>query len=481
MARRLLAHVQRAELEAERVHAADRVDEAPRRELAVALGLEGRVHGPERRGELRRVEEGLRRRRVDLGRAADAARQGIARRRGPLGLVERAVGPADRRAQAADEAVADGLVGLADGLVAREGLRERQHGVARARHREVEAERVELDDEQARALAALRGDDGPRHGGVDVRVAVAVAAHPRRQGHGRRVERQGAAVVRERRVQLPQERGHGLPERRLDDGEPPARLLLGRRLRAAELVAAPERRDDAAELRLELPDLVGPRRERVELAEQLGDAAVLREERAPVHLRRVRREHDLRLLREQRVDDGRRRDALVQEAGDDARAGVALLREERGAAEALGGEVAHALVLLRGVGQREEVRERARDVAQRRGLQRRDLRGHGREAVRGLVFTARVERVAPAPRLVPQALDDGDLRGVAVLHHLRPEELAELLDGPRVGGAAGVEALHLLEARRQRAQAPRRGRQGRAARGAPERGPQAEHGLRFTF
>ena len=98
-------------------------------------------------------------------------------------------------------------------------------------------------------------------------------------------------------------------------------------------------------------------------------------------LRRVGRQHELEALLRERVDDGRRRYAL---GADEVRyrpdAAVALLREERRPADAVARQGPHALVLLRRIRQRQEVREGPRDVAQLVRLEARHLRGHRLEA-----------------------------------------------------------------------------------------------------
>ena len=154
----------------------------------------------------------------------------------------------------------------------------------------------DLSEVERGRLAALRRDDLARDLRGDVRVAVAVAAHPRREDDGRRAERERrAALLGDDGVEPAHVARHGVPERRLEHREPAARLFLRRRLRAPQLVRAPHARDLTPQRALELRALVSAfdARERfrgidrVALGEQLGHAAVLRGVRAAASIGRI--------------------------------------------------------------------------------------------------------------------------------------------------------------------------------------------------
>mmetsp|Transcript_56251 Transcript_56251/g.150071 ORF Transcript_56251/g.150071 Transcript_56251/m.150071 type:complete len:329 (+) Transcript_56251:1738-2724(+) len=327
------------------------------------------MHDRQHRGEFLDIQQRR------SGDAATSSHEGRLRGHHPH-LVLLLLGPPDRAAQPLDQLVDDGLVRLRRAALAGE---RGQLGGAPA-NAQVQPQLAQcLEVEQGR-LVALRHDhlagDLRRH----VRVAIAVATHPRREDDRAGRQRQRlVALGRHHGVEAPQEVGHRVPEHVRDHGQAVACLLLRRRLRPPQHVGAPHGRDGAAEGALVLGQLevrgLDVLLGQVPPVKQLGQHTVLGEELVLVHLRRMRREDDLHLLLDERVVDLSHGSAVLGHDRldrpdariDRRRQRVARRGDDRGGV-ADGGEVLPEYLALRvglrHVREREQVGEGARHVAQ---------------------------------------------------------------------------------------------------------------------
>ena len=136
MPRRLLAEVERRELEPERADAPDRVDQAPVREFCVPARHEGLVHRRKRTVQLCGVED---RRRAE--RSGARVRRRV--------RVKRCVRPIARRAETKRKRLHNRLVGLAREIVANvvRVVRERAELSSALANGELEAQLVKLVEE----------------------------------------------------------------------------------------------------------------------------------------------------------------------------------------------------------------------------------------------------------------------------------------------------------------------------------------------
>mmetsp|Transcript_104728 Transcript_104728/g.333145 ORF Transcript_104728/g.333145 Transcript_104728/m.333145 type:complete len:274 (+) Transcript_104728:1527-2348(+) len=233
MAGGLLPEIERGELKPKGADAADDVHQQTVGKLLVAAGDERRVHDLQRAGQVLDLEE--RRRDPPGGAGRDHEREGPGVPAGsqPLQL---AVCPLDCCTQACDQIINNHLVGLRSPLLVRERCDRR----GALLHREVQAQRIQLLQVQKGCLAPLRRHDLARHVCRHVRVAIAVATHPGREDDRRGVQRQGLPAPRSNDgVEAAQEAWHCVPERRLDNCQALAGLLLWGRLAAAKDVGSP--------------------------------------------------------------------------------------------------------------------------------------------------------------------------------------------------------------------------------------------------
>ena len=231
-----------------------------------------------------------------------------------------------------------------------------------------------VEGEPVRGLAGRRLElqqgvlGGHRRGGLgdlggDVRVAVAVAADPRPEPRERAHRRSrgargvGQQPVVEAAVHGRQHVGQG----RLEHVDHGADLVEHRRLGLPQRGGAPERVDLAQQPAVVLRQRHAARVAQVALGDELGDAADGAGHRPATGLGRVRGEHGPELeLREPLPRDvlphlvgqlrDRRRQRVVRRQ---------VVRQEVGLAVP---QDAHAVELLRGVGQVEVARERPRDL-----------------------------------------------------------------------------------------------------------------------
>ncbi|MCY1404607.1 hypothetical protein D9M71_198200 [compost metagenome] len=210
---------------------------------------------------------------------------------------------------------------------------------------------IQVGRHPARQQQHLAGD-----GGGDVGIAVAVAAHPGGEADRRRTQRQAlAGVLPEALVDLAEEVRQRLPERVLDDGEAPFRLVHRARPAAADFLGVPGLGDQLAQARLHPPAFLG-QQVGVVLGRQLrGDGVVFLDQRAARHFGGMRGEHQLDL---QPGDLGGQLSGLVP--------GLAQARQQFGEHPVLEGlrlvglAPADAVVLLGDIGEVEELVERPR-------------------------------------------------------------------------------------------------------------------------
>mmetsp|Transcript_28731 Transcript_28731/g.84941 ORF Transcript_28731/g.84941 Transcript_28731/m.84941 type:complete len:918 (-) Transcript_28731:214-2967(-) len=303
----LLADVHLGEADAKGAHAAEQVEERAVGEDAVADGDEGAVHELKRREELRLAGQHVR----VLLRAAVVAEVHL------LHLDPRPVEAAAER----HEQDTVWLVLLAPGLegpreavpvLVREDLavharlarpRDLLDGGAHLRRdgagvRELIEQLLHLLVVQLRCPRPLQAQHVARRDGRDVWVPVAVSAHPCRHFDD-------GLVVRHRRLADPAEGAvkaavvlwHGVPAGLLNHHQSVARLAFRRRLGATHIGGAPRRELLARDCLLELGHLAGGEDGAlIVLAEQRHDLLVLLEDRPPLRLGRVRRQHNLDLL-----------------------------------------------------------------------------------------------------------------------------------------------------------------------------------------
>mmetsp|Transcript_21583 Transcript_21583/g.69776 ORF Transcript_21583/g.69776 Transcript_21583/m.69776 type:complete len:338 (+) Transcript_21583:302-1315(+) len=185
--------------------------------------------------------------------------------------------------------------------------------VGAVRHRELEPQGVHLPDVEVHRHPPCEARDVVGHLGCDVRVAVAVAAHPRSKLDGRRLERQRLpAVLFECAAHLTEHSRDAVPKRLLHDVQSTASLVDGGWLPAAQLVRLPQRGHLANELRHQhLPLLLRQIAAIVALQERT-DPRVLVLQRSAIHLGWVRREHNLHIHVEHRVINLLLRHPLLQ-------------------------------------------------------------------------------------------------------------------------------------------------------------------------
>mmetsp|Transcript_61808 Transcript_61808/g.111181 ORF Transcript_61808/g.111181 Transcript_61808/m.111181 type:complete len:755 (+) Transcript_61808:407-2671(+) len=233
--RGLLPEIERRELHAEGPDAPQDVDERAIGKLLVAAGDEGRVHLLQRGTQLLDGEQrlgGLRRGPALRRRDHQRERSGVAAgaERLQLGICPRHGGP-----QAMDQLHHHRPVRL-HGLCA---TRQGSHRGRALPHAELDAQSVQLAQVQQGCLAPLRGHHLARGGRRDVGVAVAVAAHPRGEDDGRRVQRKVLLTLRhEDRIQAAHVARDRVPERGLQHREPLPCLLRRRWLGPPQHVRA---------------------------------------------------------------------------------------------------------------------------------------------------------------------------------------------------------------------------------------------------
>ena len=240
--------------------------------------------------------------------------------------------------------------------------RERAREVVRApdqplRQRHPLREQLDPRLEQVEAVAPHHVERLRGHGGGDVGVAVAVAAHPRAEGEQRRDRDLLARVaLLDRRLELAVELGHDAVERRGEVHQPGVDLIQGRGGGGADLVGAPQLLDRAGDRAPRLRLVARHRRALVEVAEAGEDARELLDRRAPPGLGGVGGHDEPQLGA---------REHLAQLGGGGAALGEVL---DRGAQRAGAGRVAepalapaqppHALVVLGQVDELEPARQR---------------------------------------------------------------------------------------------------------------------------
>ena len=298
----------------------------------------------------------------------------------------------------AEKTLFDDAAGFTAGSCA-EGDRlgdERRHLVGDGpRVRQLVEEGVDLAVVELGGARAQERDDAARRVRGDVRVAVAVAAHPRRDGDGGGVggERLHPVALQEA-VDPAVVLGHRAPQRLLDDRHPVARLALRRRLRPPHRRRPPRRRQlapDQPDAVLELARRAGGR-EAVVLLEELDHPLLLAQDRLPLRLRRVRGEDEVDLLRRQRAAHRLRRDARRDELVEGRLEGGqrrALVRAEVGALARL--PRPQLRVRVGEVGDREHLGHRVRALHEVLGRHRLDALGEAGEL--GLVRLGEREEV----------------------------------------------------------------------------------------
>ena len=304
----------------------------------------------------------------------------------------------------------------------------------------------------------------------DARVAVAVGADPRPEAEQRRREdRVGARAARiggvrgarvraggttaraaparpvagrvERPVDRALEAGHDREQRLVEDRERGPDLVERRRHDRAQPGGVPQDRDLLAEPAPQVRVLVGRRERVIELVEQAPDPAQRDEQRPPAGLGGVRGEH--------RVDmDGRdeRPDAIGtvdrQQPGD--RVGDGIVDRPAAGGTGSGAQDADPLPLLGEVDELEVERERLGDGRGLVEVQRGDLVGEPR-ALRVRRRDDRRIATAQGDRAPPDALDELEqLRAGLFGDHLA-EQRAEQADlaRERVAGTAEAGARRL--------------------------------------
>ena len=303
----------------------------------------------------------------------------------------------------------DGTIRLARGLCPvsrREG---------RAGYRQFASERVDLAQiEVGRHPARQPGrlsSDFRRH----VWIPVAVAADPRSECHRGRIERQPLPRgLHQGAVDAAEIFRDGIPEALLEDHEPGADFIERRHTVALHFVGLPCRRDLTMELFERLLPLgwrqVGPIAE----GQEVRDAIVFLDQRAPRDLGRMCRQNQLHAHRAERPHEIRGRHALLEQAIECFLARSALepaLRIARVIAPA-----ADAMVLLGDVGEMQEVSERASE--RQRGLDRHLAQQIGEPVEVGRVFARTLGERA-------YALDAFEQAFIAVFPEHASQQLAE--------------------------------------------------------
>ena len=246
--------------------------------------------------------------------------------------------------------------------------------------RELEEQLLDILGEQLGCTRAHQGDDLARDDRGHVGVSVAVAPHPGRDADQARVswDRRQPETC-EGAIQPAVVLGHSLPARVFDDHHTVARLALRGRLGATDIRGTPRGELLRADLVLDVRDLA--RRERralLILAEQLDDPLLLLEDRAPLRLGGMCREHELHILLEDGVADLGWRDPLGKqpveaplERGNAHDGGRSTVDYEAGVGAQVGLPAAHRLLQAGEVGVAHELSEELRRAEQR--LWRHDL------------------------------------------------------------------------------------------------------------
>ena len=322
-------------------------------------------------------------RRAERGEAAQHIQQAPLGDRRLPGVDQRLVAELERtaeidervpRVQAGEQRQQHGAIRLARAVRGRH-----QRGI-RGRDRQLARQGFDLGGEQPprqcpRRLAGLARDlRGNR------RVAVAIAADPRSEHDRRGVERQpaprgGAQLA----IEPAQVARQGVPHRLLEDEETAPHFLNRRRPAQPHVFRAPHREDFTTQVFPDVLPLVDRQIRAVAPFERLRDPHVFPHQAPARDGRWMRRQDDLHPQR----DDG-----LVERIGRDAGRQQPLegLAERarlgaRGRIAKVVPPAADAMVLLRDVGERQEVRERARDRHRLLERQRAQLFFEGFERV----------------------------------------------------------------------------------------------------
>ena len=297
----VLADVQPHQMNAEATCPAERVEQRTVGDLRHAAGDERVPAQHQRRQQFPVREDHLRPRRTARRRPCAGCFESVAQR-----VQHRAVGLRSVVRRSADGIVAD------------------RHGKRRGQPRHVPKEEIGR-------LAAGQHQHLPGHRRRHVRIAVPVAAHPGRERERHHVHGQRRAVGA---VQFAHGLGQGQPERVLDDGETPPRLLARRRSLVPDLVGVPCLQDQPFEFGVE-PG-TGVAGGAGAGFENRGDVVVLLDQRSTQHLGGMRGQHEF--------------DAHWPEG-----IGVHGIRPSR---------IPGRLALIRDIGQIEELVERPRDIGE---------------------------------------------------------------------------------------------------------------------
>ena len=241
-----------------------------------------------------------------------------------------------------------------------DGARTRREGGRAPPHGQREDELLDLREVQVDRGHACQVHDVARALRGDVGVAVAVAAHPRREAHDRVVKRDpGQTLVLQRRVnalaELRVPREDGVVEVR----QARAHLILRLRGVAADLVRAPRRLNRARHAAEQLGALVPGKARPLQVQQVPADATEVLEHRATQRLRGVRGEHQVHLLLAQRGVDLLGGGAPRNQALDGAVGG--LRRPARDIVQARVALLHRARDVLGDVVQVEDVRKRGRE------------------------------------------------------------------------------------------------------------------------
>jgi len=275
------------------------------------------------------------------------------------------------------QAVAQGLEQDPIGFGRRAGLL--QQLVAGGAHRQGGDQPFDLPEiELGRHLARRQQHLAGHHGG-DVRVAIAITAHPGGEADRRGLQRQvQAGRARERRIRLAQHVGHGSPQRVLDGGKAPLGLFHRGRAVAADFLGVPDLGDQPLQLQLDAGTLGRRQVGMVARRQLLGDGVVLLDQGAPGNLGGVGGQDQLDF----QPADLARQEFFVVPGGLEAleQVGKHAGLERRGLP---GTAAANLVVLLGDVGQVEELVERTGhrqqfvliEAVQRLGQQLRALLG----------------------------------------------------------------------------------------------------------
>ncbi len=276
--RRVLAEVERDEVEAEDLGAPPRVPEAAARQ-AVELGEgEGLLQEPE-------VVEVVRG--AGVGDGAAVARRLEAR----VDVAELLAEGLDR----VDPGRARGDLGEAGAVLLERARELGRDGGAPRRDRELASELRHIVQRAPERGAPVALERRPRHLRRDVGVAVPVAADPRAPPEeGAHLEALGGVLARERVLELAVEKRRLLEESPLEDVDPREHLVLGRGPRGAGVLRGVEREDGLAEGIDGEVALARSRARVVEPLEPRRDRREVVEDGAPPRLGRVGREdrHD---------------------------------------------------------------------------------------------------------------------------------------------------------------------------------------------